>query len=458
MSELSTHGWVTMPHRKADVAVSVQDSLDKIARLDPVLNAFVSITDDLAWRDAHRLRADPDGHLVSPLAGMTVAVKDNIDIGGYITTAGSPFLLDNRAARDAVVVARLREAGAIIVGKSQLHEFAYGATTKNHHFGACRNPWDVDRVPGGSSGGSGVAVAANMTVGALGTDTGGSVRIPAALTGVCGLRPTHGAVSSRGVFPLGPSIDTVGPMARFFEDVWALFTVIRGYDPRDPWAQPPPADFGRTPPKSTLEGLRIGVPDDEFWHSPDSEIHHAVTTAVDQLRDLGAEIVRVPLRGADQARASCNTLLLAEALALHEERLARSPELFDPDIRDRLELGADLSGVDVARAVGGLQAWRAEVLECFESVDLIAVPATPTQAPEINPSDTITTTHALTRYAYPWSAARVPAASIPCGFGAGGLPIGLQLVAGPWQEHVLAQAAIAFQRVTDFHLQYPRLP
>jgi aspartyl-tRNA(Asn)/glutamyl-tRNA(Gln) amidotransferase subunit A len=254
MSDPTTHGWVAVPHRKADVVDAVEESLGAIARLDPLLNAFVTTTEELARRDAGRLPTGPGDEVTSPLAGMVVAVKDNIDVGGYVTTAGSPALLDNHATDDAVVVARVRAAGGLVVGKTLLHEFAYGATTKNRHFGACRNPWDRTRVPGGSSGGSAVAVAAGMTTAALGTDTGGSVRIPAAFTGISGLRPTHGAVSTRGVFPLGASLDTVGPMARCFADVWALFTVIRGYDPHDRWASRPPADTERLTPSARTGG------------------------------------------------------------------------------------------------------------------------------------------------------------------------------------------------------------
>ena len=458
MSDTKNRSWVlSRPETIDEILQALHGVAERIDRLNPIINAICYPTMELAQRDAERLRDIGDLAKSGPLSGMVVGVKDNIDVAGYPTSVGSPLFSDSVVEDDAAVVTRLREAGALIVGKTLPHEFAYGVTTKNRHFGICRNPWNLDHIPGGSSGGSGAAVAADMCVAALGTDTGGSVRIPAALNGASGLRPTVGSVSNRGVFPLSPSFDTVGPIARSFRDVWAVFSVLRGYDRSDPWAIEPPSarrELGRT---DSLEGMRIGIQEDEYWLDADVDTAHAVEAGVEQLQELGAAIVPVRISGAQTARDDCNTILRAEALELHEKRLASQPEMIDPEIRDRLLLPGPITGTEFARALRTMLEWRVRVLDCFEQVDAVVMPTTPSPAPAIELSNTIDMARALTRFTYPWSAARVPAASVPCGFSAGGLPIGMQVVARPWRETVLARISIAYQSVTDFHLQRPPL-
>src|SRR5262249_22443597 len=254
------------------------------------------------------------------------ALKDNIDTAGVRTTVGSAFFTDRVPGRDAEVARRLREAGAVLLGKVALHEFAYGATTQNPHHGLCRNPWDVHRIPGGSSGGSGAAVAAELCAAALGTDTGGSVRIPAALNGVSGLRPTTGRVSIRGVFPITWTFDTVGPLARTVEDVALLFSVLAGFDPEDPLSVDA-AEDARGLLAPDIAGLRIGVPRTFFFDDLDEETASSVHAAAEVLAASGALVEQIELPQAERAGETMAPMIWAEAYAIHRDRLEAQPEL-----------------------------------------------------------------------------------------------------------------------------------
>jgi aspartyl-tRNA(Asn)/glutamyl-tRNA(Gln) amidotransferase subunit A len=446
------------PAARAEVsAVELAEGvLERIAALQPVTNAYITVTADLARADARRVdERRARGEPVGPLAGLPVALKDNIDVAGVPGTRGSDWFRDRVPERDAEVARRLRAAGAVIVGKTTLHEFAYGATTNNPHYGACRNPWDPDRVPGGSSGGSGAALGADQCLAALGTDTGGSVRIPAALNNVSALRPTYGVVSNRGVFPISASLDTVGPMARTIADVAAVFATIAGYDRDDPWAIEHPYDD----PLATLDrgvaGLRIGLPSTFFFDGVEPDIERNVRAAAAVLADLGADVREVDVPGAEHAVDTATLLIRAEALALHRERLAADPGRFGEDVRRRLELGREISGADVAAAIARMRAWRVEMLRVFDGVDLLLTPTTNATAPRIDDSEMIATTAQLTRFTYAWSLAWMPAVSVPSGLDARGLPTGVQVAAAPWRDAVALRAGHAFQRVTGHHRARP---
>ena len=277
--------------------------------------------------------------------------------------------------RDAVVTRRLRAAGAAIVGKTNMHELAYGATTANPHFGTCANAWDASRVCGGSSGGSGVALGADLCLAALGTDTGGSVRIPAALNGVTALRPTYGSVSNRGVLPITPSLDTVGAMARSALDTAAVARAIAGYDRHDPYAVAPPGLERRPAPVGRpLHGLRVAVADGYFFDDVSVSVTANAHAAAGVLRELGAKLERIDTAAARRATADCSLLIRAEALALHERRLARDAESLGEDVRRRLELGRDVTGVQVARALDRMRHWQARMRVALDRVDMILTP------------------------------------------------------------------------------------
>ena len=435
-----------------------EQCLERIERLDAELRVFVTVTADLARERARGAdEALARGELLGPLHGLPVALKDNIDTAGIRTTAGAGFLADRVPREDAAVVERLDAAGAVLVGKVQLHELAYGGTTQNPHFGPCRNPWDPERIPGGSSGGSGAAVAAGMCAAALGTDTGGSVRIPAALNGVSGLRPTTGAISNRGLVWLTHSFDTIGPLARTVEDVAALYATLAGYDPEEPTSVPGSQGDPLAELETGIEGMRIGLPASFYFDDADEPVVAAVRAAGDALAGLGASVVEVELPGSAEALEAGTRIIWAEALATHRDRLAAEPESFGEDVRRRLPSGEGVSGADYANAVQTGREWRRMLDGVFEEVDAILSPVSGAVAPLAADCETIETTRKLTIRTYGWSLAGVPALAVPCGFSPEGMPIGMQLAAPAWREPTLFRIGAAYQRATDWHLREPPL-
>lgn len=450
---MDSAGLVDDPLARSELpAVEVaQFFLDRIESSQSVINACITITAERALEDARRVDLARQAGTPLPLDGMPIVVKDNIDVAGIRTTVGSRLFENNVATRDAEVVHRLRSAGAVILAKTNLHELAYGTTSRNAAFGPVRNPWDLERIAGGSSGGSGAALGADLCVGALGSDTGGSVRIPAALTGVSGLRPTSGSVSNRGSHSLCWTFDTIGPMARCVEDVWRLLPIMAAFDPADPRCVERPV---QRPPKR-LGAMRIGVPEDDFFKDVDGEIEAAVRAARDVFTDLGADVRSISLPGAGEATRICNLIIRADALALYRVHLEEQPDRISEDIRDRLKLGAQVGGAELASLLQGMFEWRATIREMFAGIDVLLTPTTDRVAPTIESAQTLATTAVLTRLTYPWSLAHLPALSIPCGLSASGLPIGLQIVAAPWDEPCLYQLGVAFQQVTDWHRKRP---
>lgn len=446
------------PARRAALSAEelIATCLERIDAVEPVINAFISVRAEEALRegreiDARRARGDA----VGPLAGLPIAVKDNIDVAGTRATAGSLILADRVPETDAEAVRRARAAGAVVIGKTVLHELAYGVTTNNPHYGPTRNPWDPSRIPGGSSGGSGAALGVDACVLALGTDTGGSVRIPAALNGVTALRPTYGAVSVRGTLPVSASLDTVGPMARSARDVAALYTALAAYDRADPCAVDGPRRDPLAELDAGVEDLRVALLTGFFSEEVEADVQRSVRAAAEVLASLGADVVELEVAGTEEAVERTNRLIRAEALSVHLERLDSTPERFGEDVRRRLELGREISGVELARAVAAMRAWRAHTLDRFDRISLILTPTTSETAPGIADSEMIETTARLTRFTYPWSLASLPAISVPCGVNAAGMPIGMQLVAPPWHDDTLLRAATAFQEATDWHRQRP---
>lgn len=424
---------------------------------DESVNAFVTVADELAFSQAKRADdALADGAALGPLHGLPVAIKDNIDVAGVRATMGSRFYADRLATEDATAVQRLTAAGAVILGKTALHEFAYGVTTQNRHFGEpCRNPWDVERIPGGSSGGSGAAVAADQCPAALGTDTGGSVRIPAALNGVTGLRPTTGRISMNGVFPITWTFDTVGPMARSVRDVALLYAVLAGHDGVDPLSENVPVEDALADLEGSVEGLRVAVPERFYQEDAEPEVVGAVHAAADLLADLGAEVDAHDLPGAADAAECTTRTISAEALAIHRERLEERPGDFGEDVRARLELGRSISGADYAGLRQQARTWQRTVQRTFERFDVVLTPTTRIVAPRADEDAGLETTWRLTRLTYGWTLAGTPVLALPCGLGGAGMPVGMQLAAAPWQEATLLRLGHAYQRATDWHLRRP---
>jgi aspartyl-tRNA(Asn)/glutamyl-tRNA(Gln) amidotransferase subunit A len=437
-----------------DAQTLAEAFLSRIERLNPSLNAILTPTPEIAAADAQRVSEARAAGQPLPLDGMPLVLKDNIDLGGVRCTAGSRAFLDRLALRDAFVVGRLRAAGAVVIGKTHLHEFAYGATS-NSALGAARNPWDLRRIPGGSSGGSGAAIAADLAIGALGTDTGGSIRMPAAINGVTGLRPTSGALSNRGVYPLAASLDTVGPMARSALDVHALFSVMKAFDPADPWSRDGAARDDR-PAGADMRGVRIGIVEEFFFDDADPEIVVRLQTAAGVLRDLGASVIPFRIAGVADAYRSCTLLMRAEAAALHEYHVDDERVPIGDDVRERLRLGRDISGIELARATAHRMQWKRQLAQILtRDVDLLLTPAIAVPTPLIEGTDMLSTTTLFTRMTLPWSLAGIPAISVPCGFRSDGMPVGMQIAAASWRDERLIAVAEAYQRVTDWHRQRP---
>ncbi|MBV8150483.1 MAG: amidase [Candidatus Eremiobacteraeota bacterium] len=444
--------------KPAGAVLAARRALEAIERLNEQVNAMLTVTAESALARARAAdEAEARDAWLGLLHGAVVSVKDCMDAEGVRTTFGSGAFADNVATQDATVVRRLRESGATLIGKNNLHEWCFGATTQNDHFGACRNPWDLSRVPGGSSGGSGAAVASGMSRISLGTDTGGSVRIPAALCGVSGLRPTVGAIPNTGVVQVSAAFDTVGPLAYGVPDVARAFAAIAGYDPADPLSTDHPAGNFLPSLGAGIEGIRIGVPRAFYFDDLQPDVGARVREAIRVLEACGARIIEIDLRGAPQAHEDAAfTIAVADAADVHRERMQHQAHVFGTETLRRLQLGTAVSGADYAAASRRLAEWKAQFREVFQRVDLIVTPTCPIVAPKIaDAADMIETTRGLSRFTFAMGHAGLPALSVPCGFDADGMPVGMQLVAPWFSEALLFRAGVAFQSRTDFHRARP---
>lgn len=421
----------------------------QIERLNPELNAFISLTDVVASPEQSEWAEQLS------VSGIPIAIKDLYDLSGYPTTAGTSFFRDQTAVTDAAVVANLKAAGAVIIGKTNTHEIAYGVTGVNPHFGACHNPWDTTRIPGGSSSGSAVAVASGMCLGALGTDTGGSIRIPAALCGIVGLKPTFGRVSLRGVFPLSWNLDHAGPLARTVRDAALLLQVIAGYDALDTGSADVAVENYLEDIGGGVRGWRVAVGAGDYFEALDPQVATAFNQAVDVFQDLGAEVVRQDLSFLREAALANGVMIGADAAAFHRERLEQNPEGFGADVRQRLGIGAKRSGTEYALARRTQTEMSRQMELFFAEYDVLLTPTVPIPAPPIERADALEQAQRLTRFTAPFNLTGLPAISLPCGFTAGHLPIGLQIVSGRWAEAKVLRAGRAVEAVTTWGQEHP---
>jgi aspartyl-tRNA(Asn)/glutamyl-tRNA(Gln) amidotransferase subunit A len=427
--------------------------LARIAARDGDLNAFITVTADDARRRA--------GGATGPLAGAPVALKDLFDVAGVPTTGGSKLFATNMPQEDGEIARRLFAAGAVDLGKTNLHEWAFGVTTDNPHFGPTRNPWDPDRIPGGSSGGNGAALAAGLCFGTIGSDTGGSIRIPASLCGVVGLKPTYGRISLRGAIPLAWSLDHPGPMTRTVRDAALLLQVVAGYDPHDPVSADVPIDDYLVDIESGVRGLRIGLVRGRFFErlapneQPAADVAAAFRSAIDALAAEGARIEDVELPRTDELRPTQHVIIGTEAAAYHRDRIASDRASYGTDVAQRIETGARHSGIAYASARRTRDELRRAYAEALAPWDAIALPTTPITAPPRVGQDAVAAAATLTAYTSPFNLTGLPAISVPCGFDASGLPIGLQLVARPWAEARLLRIARAYERATSWRERRP---
>jgi len=441
----------------ADGAVTalVRAQLDRIAALNPAYRAM-ALTDEAGALAAAAAadRTAARGGRTGLLHGVTVAVKDNIDTAGLRTARGSRLFADHVPNADAPVVERLRRAGAIVLGKASMMELAFGVRGTDAIAGQCRNPWDPERVPGGSSGGSAAAVALDFCTAALGTDTGGSVRVPAGFCGVTGLRPTHGRVSNRGCLPVSVTFDTIGPMARHVEEVARLFCVLAAHDDEDPLSKDRPVDARLLMPEPAVAGLRIGVPENFYFEDLDPDVDQAVREAIRRFADAGASIVPVRVPGAEIAHAFATDIILSDVCALHAQALDEKRALFSDQVYERMIKGRARSGTDYATAMRFREGWRRDLHRLHARVDIILTPTSPHPAPPVvDPEHLEDATRHATRFTYGGGLAGVPGLSLPCGLTRAGLPVGLLLEAAWWNEAVLLQAGAAWQSWTDWHLR-----
>ncbi len=432
--------------------------LARIEQLNPRLNAFITVTADSAMAQARQAEVEiRRGHWRGPLHGVPLALKDLIDTADVRTTAASSLFKDRVPAEDAAVVRRLKAAGAVLLGKQNLHEFAYGASSMVSYFGEVRNAWNPEYIVGGSSGGSATAVAAGLGYGAIGTDTAGSIREPAALCGVVGLKPTYGRVSARGVIPLSVSLDHVGPIARSVADAAIILQAIAGFDAGDKASVDVPVDDYLAGLGKNVKPLRIGVPRKFFFEDLDPDIASATDHALSGLAMLGAE-----LRDTELPVPTDRTLQMAEAFAFHAEFIARSPELYQPETLRRIRTGANVSPEALVACRHELERVRRDIAANFSNVDLLVTPTTPVPAPLIaelkqNPDLLRPRELLLLRNTRPINVWGLPAISIPCGFTPAGLPIGLQIVGPHWGEAKVLQLAHAYEQATAWHKREPIL-
>jgi aspartyl-tRNA(Asn)/glutamyl-tRNA(Gln) amidotransferase subunit A len=435
--------------------------LRRIEQINPTINAYVTVTAERALDDARRAEAEiARGEDRGPLHGIPIALKDLYATAGIRTTAGSKIFGEWVPAEDSTTARLLREAGSVLLGKLNTHEFAYGVTTNNPHFGPTRNPWDTERIPGGSSGGSGAAIAAGMATATTGTDTGGSIRIPAALCGVVGLKPTYGRVSKAGVFPLSWMFDHAGPITRTVEDAALMLRVMAGYDPADFSTVPVPVEEYTAGLGAGIRGLRVGVPRAYFYDRLDDEVRAAVETALDALRGLGAQVRDVETPDIGTLVPQFFGLVLAEAQEIHAESLKTRAGDFGPDVGDILAQPTPPAAALTA-ALRASYTLTEVFRRALTEVDLLVTPTTPLPATPIGQETAAyggaeePVISAMIRCTAPFNATHLPALSVPCGFTTGGLPIGLQIAGRPFAEATVLRAGHAYEQATAWHLRRP---
>ncbi len=440
-----------------------QSCLDRIAQWQPRLNAFMAIEADEALAAADKADAAlAKGSSSGVLHGVPLAHKDMYYDAGKVVTCGSRIRRDFVATTTATALQRLKDAGTIRLGSLQMVEFAYGPTGHNAHYGAVRNPWNVDHITGGSSSGSGSAVAARLTFAALGSDTGGSIRMPAHFCGVTGLKTTVGRVSRAGAMPLSQSLDTVGPLAQSAEDCALLLGLMAGPDPYDPTASAEPLSDYMAATKQSIKGLKIGLPTAFYVDDLDPEVARVLDETVAVLAREGAEIIAVELPDQRQLTAACQFVLATEAAAFHKRWMIERPQDYGPQVLMRLQNGLAISGVSYLEAMR----WRGPALAAYlaatAGVDAVIAPAGPIPAPTIAESDVGNSPNAeaviqqLTRFTRPINYLGLPSLSIPSGFTRSGLPVGMQVIGRPFNEAMLLRIGAAFQRATDFHSRVPK--
>ena len=437
--------------RRVSSVELTRQAIGRIERLNPQLNAFITVTAESALARARQSDAElAAGHDRGPLHGIPIAHKDLLYTRGVRTTAGSKIYADFVPDHDAAVVEKLDAAGAVSLGKLNMHELAFGITSDNPHYGPVRNPWNTDHIPGGSSGGSGAAVASEMVFAATGSDTGGSIRIPASFCGVVGFKPTYGRVSRFGSFPLAFSLDHMGPLARTVHDAALLLRAMTGHDPRDPASAHRASDDFVPAAEPSLRGLRLGVPDAFFFERLDPEVDYAVRAAIRRAESLGGVVAQVRLPDMAALQAIGNVIQLSEVAAVLGPHL-RDPSRLGADVRALVEQGLLQSAADYVNAQRLRRRMQLEFRQVWKDVDCLITPTTPIPAPRLGAA-TVTVAGqeedvraAATRFVRGFNTLGLPALSLPAGFTGAGRPIGLQIIGPPFRESLILRVGAVLE-------------
>ena len=440
----------------------VDAHLRRIDATDGALNSFITLLRDESMAAAREAEgAIGSGGYIGPLHGLPIGLKDLYYTKGIRTTMGSKIMEEFVPDADAAVTERFHAAGAIVIGKLQMHEFALGATSENPHYGPAHNPWDTGRMTGGSSGGSGSAVASGQCMGALGSDTGGSVRIPASLCGIVGLKPTFGRVSRYGVYPLSWSFDTVGPMTRTVRDAALVLNAIAGHDSRDLSSSRRPTEDFAERLEDGISGVRIGIPREYFFEKTEPQVTDSVREAATLLEGLGASVEEVSIPVLEHSQTISTPISQAEASQIHTEHLRDRAHDIGADVRGRLYQGALIPATDYIKAQRARTVYNARMAEAFQRFDALVAPTCPVGAPQLGErtvqvGDVAEPTLALlSRLTRPFNVSGVPTVSLPCGFTSYGVPIGLQIAGRPFEDAAVLRIAHAYEQATEWHKRRP---
>lgn len=437
--------------------------LERAETYNPQINAYIHITRDKALAASRQAEKEiMAGQYRGPLHGIPMALKDIFYFKDEVATIGSKIHQDFIPSYDATVVSKLKEAGVIFTGTLNMHEYAWGATTNNPHFGPCRNPWDIEKIPGGSSGGSGAAVAADMTIASVGTDTGGSIRIPASACGIVGLKPTHGRVSKYGCFPLAWSLDHIGPMTKTVWDAAAMLEIIAGYDSKDPTCINTPTSPYTTLLSTDVSHIKIGINEAYFFQNVDPEVELLIRGGIRLLEQMGAEIISIELPTMQYAEFAEMITITSEASAIHHENLRQRPQDFGEDVRLLLELGEIPSAVDYLQAQQIRRRLDLEYKQAFEQVDVLLTPTLPILPSfigqdiiRLNGKDVSFLDHII-RFTGVGNLTGLPALSLPCGQ-CDGLPVGLQIMGPAFREDLVLHVAYALEQANIMSVKKPDL-
>lgn len=447
---LTIHEAQTLIRQKKLSPVELVDAcLRQIEQRETTINAFITVTAEQAREQAKAAEAvqmRSTANDMPPLLGIPFAAKDLYDTAGIRTTGGTSYRADDIPDTDAEVVTRLKNAGMILLGKTNTHEIALGVTTVNPHYGSTHNPHDTSRIAGGSSGGSAAALAANMCPAALGTDTGGSIRIPASVCGVVGLKPTYGRVSLRGIMPLSWNLDHAGPMTRSVLDAGLMLNAMAGYDSDDPTTVDTPLQNYADITATSLKGVRIALAEEGYMDFANPEVAVAVREAASVFRSLGATVESVDFSWLTQAARANGIMTPADGAAYHHERMNATPEVYGEDVLRRLRMGAAYTSTEYALARRTQTEAKRRMARFFENYDLLILPSTAVTAPPIEGPDAVEQAKLLTRFTAPFNLTGLPALSLPCGFDRKGLPVGLQIVGAAWQEKRALEAGFAYEQ------------